>query len=165
MRSRGCLRPPRRAPACCTAPWRSAIVAYHRRAAADGGLSWQLAESSDVPIIDRVEFIVAASDPGHREALQAVLLASGHENGAEIASAEQLQQLLRGREASGGITADIVVVVPDEVNERAQFLSPARRRGARIDLAAAYRAAFARAHRWAARATASGPGRCSADSA
>lgn len=73
-----------------------------------------------------MEFIVAAADPRHREALQTALQASGHESGAEIASAEQLQRLLEGRlESPDGIATDLVLVVADEVNERAQFLAPA----------------------------------------
>jgi DNA-binding NarL/FixJ family response regulator len=73
-----------------------------------------------------VEFIVAAADRLHREALQAALLASGLESGAQIVSAQQLQRLLEARlEAAAGTAADAVVVVADGPHERAQFVAPA----------------------------------------
>ena len=73
-----------------------------------------------------MEFIVAATDPVHGEALRAALWASGLESGSEIASATQLQRLLEGRpEPSDGLAQDTVVVVADAVTERVQFVAPA----------------------------------------
>jgi DNA-binding CsgD family transcriptional regulator len=73
-----------------------------------------------------VEFIVAATDPVHGEALRAALWASGLESGSEIASATQLQRLLEGRpEPSDGLVQETVLVVADAVTERVQFVAPA----------------------------------------
>jgi DNA-binding CsgD family transcriptional regulator len=73
-----------------------------------------------------VEFIVAAADPGHRQALRDALAASGLESGSEIESAEQLQRLLAGRLDAADRTAhEVLVVVAEGVTERAQFVWPA----------------------------------------
>jgi DNA-binding NarL/FixJ family response regulator len=77
-----------------------------------------------------VEFIVAAVDPAQRRALRAGLLASGLASDSEIESAEQLQRLFADRVDLADESAhDLVLVVADGVNERAQFMLPALGRG------------------------------------
>jgi len=72
-----------------------------------------------------VEFIVAAADPLHRQALREALAASGLESGSELDSAEQLRRLLASRLDTVDRTAHEVVVVAEGVTERAQFVWPA----------------------------------------
>ena len=73
-----------------------------------------------------MEFIVAAADPLRRQALRDALAASGLESSAEIESEEQLQRLLSGRlEAADEAAHEVLVVVADGVDPRAEFVSPA----------------------------------------
>jgi len=73
-----------------------------------------------------VEFIVAAADPVHRQALRYALLATGLESESEIESAEQLQRLLAGRlDAADGTAREVLVVVAEGVDERIPFVSSA----------------------------------------